>query len=260
MTRVVVAHMSGVRTAESDWRHALAELEAEGADVITVTEAQSPAARNALERFAKTRGWILAHHHGKPGMGECAILARADTFALRYSTAIRLTDLTLRTNRQAPLYAVVMKLVHRATGETLWFSTAHLPAHLEGSRNFRPVWASKVHRSAVAGWKAGLIDLGIDRNLTLTMDSNVNIKRAWVRLWARRSFPSLRSAWRHPFPGTGTFKARVIDLCLTSLPVVKRARLVDGQPLPGRRAMPYPGFDHVALLTVLDVPLPKENR
>jgi hypothetical protein len=253
MSRVVVAHMSGVKTTEAHWFNALAELADEGAQVITLTEAQSIPARAAIGRFAKTRGWIVVHRHDKRGMGECAILARADTFSLRYSTAIRLTDLTLRTNRQAPLYAVVAALVHRATGETLWFSTAHLPAHLEGSRWFKPVWASKVHRSAVAGWKAGLIDLGVDRNLTLTMDSNVNFKRAWVRAWARRSFPSLRSAWRHPFPGSGTFHARVIDLCLTSLPVVKRARLVDGQPLPGRRAMPYPGFDHVALLTVLDV-------
>lgn len=253
MSRVVVAHMSGVKTVEPHWYNALAELADEGAHVIALTEAQSIPARAAIGRFAKTHNFLVAHRHDKRGMGECAILADARVFTLRYSTAIRLTDLTLKTNRQAPLYAAVMKLDHRATGETLWFSTAHLPAHLEGSRWFKPVWASKVHRSAVAGWKAGLVDLGIDRNLTLTMDSNVNYKRAWVRLWARRSFPSLRSAWRHPFPGSGTFKARVIDLCLTSLPVVKRARLVDGVPLPGRRPVPYPGFDHVPFITVLNI-------
>src|SRR5690348_11249940 len=92
---------------------------ATGAAVITLTETSSDVAAAAVEEWATAADWHLWHPEGN-GADECAILSRRPITRKR---ARRLTTLTLRTARRAPIHAVSGRT--HGVKVTVWHSPAH---------------------------------------------------------------------------------------------------------------------------------------
>lgn len=197
------------------------------ADVITLTEVGRMGA--ALIRWANSHDVYLHHPHGW-GRSECAVLSRTPILSKRVD---RLSPLTLRTARSAPLYAV--------TGLTggLWVSVTHTPAHTHGLNPWGPTaWATRVYASALHGWRVARRRMRGGRVL-LAADWNLDLSQRKVRRRLDRPFPGMRWGWHAD--QAATLGGRVIDGVLTTLRIATPSRTLPAQP----------GFDHRAVLTVL---------
>jgi hypothetical protein len=236
-------HASGKATATADeWVAALTAYSEHcgyGPGAITVTEAGSPAAHRAIVRFLAGYPEWEAHHPAGYGTDECAILWRKP-LRVHATTTWQLTQLVLRTARKAPIYALGARL--RAPGShSLWLSTAHLPAHVQAGSRFAETWPTRVHWSAVYGWRRALRRHKA-RNRVMAMDLNLDMSRVWVRGWLRVQFPGNRIGWQS-FTPPGTHGPRFIDGVVTNVRVVEPTRVLRKRP----------GFDHAATVTVYDI-------
>lgn len=213
---------------ETQLRHALTTyLHDYDADVITLTEMGRSGP--ALLQWANAHDVHLHHPHGS-GRAECAIVSRTPFLSKRVK---RLSPLTLRTARSAPLYAVT----GRVQGGP-WFSVTHTPAHTHGLNPWGPTaWATRVYISALHGWRVAR--LRRHGGVVLAADWNLDLRRVKVRRRLGRPFPGMKWGW-HPGQGS-TEGGRVIDGVLTDLRIVTPSRTLPAQP----------GFDHRAVLTVL---------
>ena len=204
------------------------------ADVITLTEVSPAHLRPALRVWAAKSGW---HRHHPPGAGksECAVLARAP-YPFTHTQASRLSPLTLRSGRNTPLYAVDAEVKGGP-----WFSVTHTPAHNGGlDPTGKTAWPTRVYLSVTAGWHAARMRMH-GGGVVLAADWNLDLSRKAVRDRLARPYPRMTWGWhsaQQPTEG-----GRVIDGILTTLPHGDSVTL-----LPSR-----PGFDHRAVLTVLEV-------
>jgi hypothetical protein len=199
------------------------------ADVITMTEA-SPYG-GVIEKWAQMSGWYSYHPIGA-GRSECAILSRAP-FAATRST--RLTPLTLRSARKAPLYATSAQV-----DAGPWFSVTHTPAHNGGlDPTGKTAWPTRVYLSVAAGWHVARLRMK-GHGVVLAADWNLDLARPKVRAQLARPYPHMTWGW-HPGQAP-TEGGRVIDGILTTLP--------HG---PSTTLPAQPGFDHRPVLTVLEV-------
>ena len=114
-----------------------------GADVITLTEVSPNQYDQPLRAWAGRHGFEL-HHPTLRGRDECAVLSRRP---IEKRKAWRLTDLTLKVGRTAPLYLVAVKL-----RDGPWFAVWHTPAHNMGLSTFgKAAVPTRVYRSALTG-------------------------------------------------------------------------------------------------------------
>lgn len=199
----------------------------QSADVITITEVAPDKYADVLEQWAVSRGWHLYHPQGR-GKDECAILSRRH-FERRATH--RLTDLTLRSGRTAPIYLITAR-VHDGP----WFGVWHSPAHNGGLR--RQLWPTRVYLSALQGLRAARQTMH-GGGVVLAADWNLDLRRPVIYAQLAKPYPHMRFGVGHA--QAPTEGGRVIDGVLTNLSIVHRTRTLPKQP----------GFDHAAVLTVL---------
>lgn len=224
-------HASGRFTASPEQLVTALTLYATGyrADVITLTEVSPDKYDEPLARWAVGAGWHL-HHPTGPGRDECAILSR-QRFESR--GVHRLTDLTLKVGRTAPIYLITAK-VHDGP----WFGVWHSPAHNGGLKP--QFWATRVYLSALQGLRAARMTMRGGDGVVLAADWNLDLRRPLIRDHLSKPYPHMRFASsRTSQPTNG---GRVIDGVLTNLHIAHRSRTLPEQP----------GFDHAAVLTVLE--------
>lgn len=195
------------------------------ADVITLTEMSRMDL--ALRNWAVQYGCKVYHPTGW-GKSECAILSRAP---LKSQHTSRLSSLTLRTARVAPLYAVAAQLQ-----DGPWFSVTHLPAHTGGLDPRE--WSTRVYISALSGWHTARLQMR-GGGVVMAADWNLALELAKNRKLLARPYPGMSWGW-HP-QQESTQGGRVIDGVLTNRPIKSPSRTLPVQP----------GFDHRAVLTVL---------
>jgi hypothetical protein len=183
--------------------------------------------------WAKRNGWHLWHPNRR-GRNECAILSRRP---LDHRRAFRLTGLTLKAGRTAPLYLVA---AHIKGGP--WIGAWHTPAHNGGLR--RGLWPTRVYMSALTGLRAARMRMH-GGGVALAADWNLDLRRCDVRAQLAKPYPHMQWGWT---PGQkNTEGGRVIDGVLTNLPILEPSTTLPAQP----------GFDHRPVLTVLG---PKRRR
>jgi endonuclease/exonuclease/phosphatase (EEP) superfamily protein YafD len=224
---IAVIHASGKASkpaATGEQMTAALDAYAPQADVITLTEVAGAEMRTTLVAWAKANGWHL-YHPPLLGQRECAILSRRPFTAAR---AHRLTDLTLKTGRTAPLY-----LVSAHIKGTPWVGVWHSPAHNEG---LKPgLWPTRVYRSALVGLRAARMKMRHGGGVVICGDWN--LRPALLE----RVSPLKRLKWAGEVGQKPTEGGRVIDGVLTNLDVVTPAVTLPRQP----------GFDHRAVRVVL---------
>jgi hypothetical protein len=225
---ITVVHASGKASkpaATSAQMTAALNTYAADADVITLTEVAGIQMIAALVTWAAANKWHLYHPPNK-GQRECAILSRKPLTAVK---AHRLTDLTLKTGRTAPLYLVS---AHVKGGP--WVGVWHSPAHNDG---LKPgLWATRVYLSALAGLRAARMTMRHAGGVVLAGDWN--LRPALLE----RVSPLKRLRWAGTADQKPTEGGRVIDGALTNLSVVTPAVTLPAQP----------GFDHKAVRVVLE--------
>lgn len=228
LNRVRLIHASGRFTATVDQLIAALDVYAAQADVITVTEV-SPARfhRSGLLRWADQNGWHV-HHTTGAGENECAILSR---WPLARRKTFRLTPLTLKTGRTAPIYLVAARIK-----DGPWIGVWHTPAHNDG---LRPgLWPTRVYQTALTGLRQARMRMH-GGGVAIAADWNLDLRRPSVRAHLARPYPRMRWALtRHQTPTQG---GRVIDGVLTNRQVID----------PATTLPPEPGFDHRAVSVVL---------
>ena len=205
----------------------------EKADVITLTEVAPKPLGAAILAWAKSNGWFFWHPGGR-GPSECAILSR-HRFDKR--TAFRLSDITLKTGRTAPLY---LTAAHIKGGP--WIGVWHTPAHNGGLKP--SLWATRVYRAALVGLRQARMRMR-GGGVVLAADWNLDLRRSMIRAQLAKPYPAFR--WALSVGQKPTLGGRVIDGVLTNLPVIRSAKT-----LP-----PQDGFDHRAVLTILGKKHPK---
>jgi hypothetical protein len=206
----------------------------EGADVMTWTEVGTDQAAKALDYWCRTHGWDLHHPQGR-GKAECAVLVRKLAGGIGRTRAQRLTHLTLRTARSAPLYAVGAEVHFDDSTLPVWFWKWHSPAHNDG---LKPgLWPTRVYRAAMVGLRTAR--RRVRGGVVIDGDWNVSLERPAMRAFFRAFFPRLH--WTHDAKTRGTHGNRLIDGTLTNLRVIQ----------PARTLTRMDGFDHQATLTIL---------
>lgn len=200
------------------------------ADVITLTEVSPDKYNAALVNWSNEHGWAL-HHPTIRGRDECAVLSR---HPMDRRKAWRLTDLTLKVGRTAPLYLVA---AHLQDGP--WFAVWHSPAHNNAlSHKGKAAFPTRVYFSALTGLHAARLKMHRG-GVVLAADWNLDLTRPEMAGLLAKPYPHMKFALdAHQDPTEG---GRVIDGVLTNLPVVATAKTLD----------PQPGFDHRSVLTVL---------
>jgi endonuclease/exonuclease/phosphatase (EEP) superfamily protein YafD len=194
------------------------------ADVITLTEVAGTDVSAALVLWAGAHGWHLYHPSGA-GKSECAVLSKKPFGATK---ALRLTDLTLKTGRTAPLYLIA---AHIKGGP--WVPVWHSPAHTHG---LKPgLWPTRVYRSALAGLLAARMKL---RGGGVILGGDWNLRPELLVKVA----PFKHLTWAGAANQKPTEGGRVIDGFLTNLHVATPAVTLPAQP----------GFDHKAVLVVVN--------
>lgn len=210
--------------------HLVAALDefAAQADVIPPTEVGEDGARRTLHDWAKRNDWHL-WHPVRRGAAECAVLSR---WPFDRRAAWRLTNLVLQSARTAPIYLTAARLKGGP-----WIGVWHSPAHTEG---LRPgLWPTRVYLSALTGLRTGRMRMH-GGGCALTGDFNLDLSRPAIRSQLAEPFPHMRWGWtRRQAPTEG---GRVIDGVLTNLPI----------RVPSVTLPPMDGFDHRAVLTVLE--------
>ena len=201
-----------------------------GADVITLTEVSPDRYDEPLAGWADRHGFSL-HHPTMRGRDECAVLSRRP---MDKRKAWRLTDLTLKVGRTAPLYLVAVKLQ-----EGPWFAVWHTPAHNGGlSTMGKAAFPTRVYRSALTGLHHARMKMH-GGGVVLAADWNLDLRRHDIALQLAKPYPFMHfgvEADEAPTEG-----GRGIDGVLTNLPIVEKSVTLPAQP----------GFDHRSVLTVL---------
>lgn len=218
----VVEQSGWAHATAAQWDHMLS-VHGEYADVILLTECAHR--HEVLADWAAKHDWHL-HHPESDGASECAILSRRK---IKRRRARRLTRLTLRTARKAPIYSV------SGTTFGIRFRVWHSPAHNGGlSHVGKFAWPTKVYLSALAGFHFGKF-----RRQVVAGDWNLDLLRQTVRRVLR--LPGLR--WAISLDQQGTHGDRLIDGMQTNVAVAK-------EPVTLK---PIPAFDHRAVLVALAV-------
>jgi hypothetical protein len=229
-------HTSGRFTATTEQLTAALDFYAgitsggEDADVITLTEVSPDKYDAALIEWSEQHGWAL-HHPTIRGRDECAVLSRRP---LDRRKAWRLTDLTLKSGRTAPIYLVA---AHLQDGP--WFGVWHSPAHNMGlSHTGKAAFPTRVYLSALTGLRAARLKMH-SGGVVLAADWNLDLRRPDIAARLAKPYPHMKFAVdAHQIPTDG---GRVIDGVLTNLPIEATGSTLDAQP----------GFDHKSVLTVL---------
>jgi len=241
----------------------------DGVVVDMVTEMADPDRAAALEVDGFT-----VHHHGGPGIGECAILTKDAHFpTILADKALKLTEGGGKARLSKPLYARAVVAETKA-GHVQVITNCHLPAHLEG------IWAAipmpdrlRVKRlmkggnprirawlEAVAEWRTQTTQLAAHHHaddIVVGGDWNVDVNKKWVRHLLEKVWPGLNIAE----PAKGDLGRRKIGFVLTSMKVegaetLKQASSdhkanvfdlahVNVRPVKKTPATPPPAFDHV---------------
>ncbi len=201
-----------------------------GADVITLTEVSPNQYDQPLRAWAGRHGFEL-HHPTLRGRDECAVLSRRP---IEKRKAWRLTDLTLKVGRTAPLYLVAVKL-----RDGPWFAVWHTPAHNMGLSTFgKAAVPTRVYRSALTGLRHSRLKMH-HGGVVLAADWNLDLRRPEILLQLARPYPFMHfGIGAHEDPTEG---GRVIDGILTDLPIMEKTMTLPAQS----------GFDHRSVLTVL---------
>lgn len=195
-----------------------------GAQVITLTEVAGLEMTTTLASWAKTNRWHL-YHPSAVGQRECAILSRKP---FDRTKAQRLTDLTLKTGRTAPLFLVS---AHIKGGP--WVAVWHSPAHTQGLK--AGLWPTRVYRSALTGLLKARMRM---RGSGFVLAGDWNLRPELLT----KVSPFKHLTWAGAAHQKPTEGGRVIDGFLTNLDVAE----------PAVTLPPEPGFDHRAVLAVLN--------
>lgn len=219
MSTLGYVHHSGRydRTPEQLAGSLLAQARIPGVGAIGVTEVaargRARGARLALQGF----GWNLAHVPG----GECALAY--DTW--RYGR-VRVTERTVSTVKtwsktgrlRAPFTVLFVQLVDLETRETILVSVGHTPSHVDAGKGWRKNNRSRQHRDGLRGWRQQQTQLRHEWHPTgghiVSMDLNLDVRHAWVRVYLRRCFPGMRLVT--DAKPVGTHGHRAIDVVLVS--------------------------------------------
>jgi hypothetical protein len=200
------------------------------ADVITLTEVSPNRYDLPLAEWAELNGFDL-HHPKLRGRDECAVLSR---LPIDRRKAWRLTDLTLKVGRTAPLYLVAAQL-----HDGPWFAVWHSPAHNAGlSTVGKAELPTRVYRSALTGLRAARLKMHRG-GVVLAADWNLDLRRPEIVAQLGKPYP--RMHFGVDVDEAPTEGGRVIDGVLTNLPIVESSVTLPAQP----------GFDHKGVLTVL---------
>lgn len=196
------------------------------ADVITLTEVSPDKYDQALIKWAKDNGWHL-YHETVNGKDECAILSR---FEFDKTETFRLTDLTLKVGRTAPLYLVTARIKGGP-----WVGVWHSPAHNGGlNPNLYP---TKVYIDSLDGIEDARHQMHGGDGVILCGDWNVALDRPEIRAQLAKPYPRMK--WI--VPDANTNGGRPIDGDLSNRK--GKATVLDQQD----------GFDHKPVLTVIDL-------
>lgn len=221
-------HQSGksgkVFATKAEWKAMLDTHSVVGGqqiDLITLTETSSALAGEAVHEWATENKWHIYRPTGY-GPDEITLLSRTPLSRRR---ARRLTRLTLRSARKAPIYDVSAVVCG-----VRWHNW-HSPAHNEG---LAPNWPTKVYLSALRTLR--LVGKGLH---AYTGDWNVDLGNPKMR--QRLRLPGMR--WAVGPNQKGTLGKRIIDGVQTNVPIVRYS-----VTLPACK-----GFDHHAIYTVLEI-------
>lgn len=195
------------------------------ADVITLTEVSPDKYDKALIQWAEDNGWHV-YHETINGKDECAILSR---YEFDRTETFRLTDLTLKVGRTAPLYLVAARLK-----DGPWFGVWHSPAHNGGLAPH--LWPTHVYIDSLDGLKDARHHMH-GGGVILCGDWNVDLDRADMRNQLAKPYPRMK--WI--VTDRNTNGPRKIDGDLSN-------RHGDATTLDAPE-----GFDHNPVLTVIDL-------
>lgn len=227
---VSVVHQSGFAHADYDqWTAMLkrnAVIDRHPTHVMLTTESASHEARSAIADFCRKAGLDYYHPEGA-GPGQCALMAREE---ITREKVERLTDLTLKSARKAPINAV------RGYVYDSYWDVWHSPAHND---RLSPGWPTKVYFSSMAGLEAmGGSTRAVFADWNAPLDAP-HIQRELL-------LPGMKWAVGHH--QHGTHGKHLIDGGQVSknIEILHRSRTL--REIPGA-----PDFDHRGIQTVLRI-------
>lgn len=199
-----------------------------GADIISFTEVDNESRAHALRRAAKVAGWGFY----RPGerTDECAVVWDASKFELVEAFGRVLSSIKTWSTKgglRTPFSGTFVVLREIATGDLIVIAVCHTPSHVQQGGHWYSNNRSRQYRDGMKTMRRIIKHLNRQYKpkggIVFSMDSNLDIKRLWVRAYLNATFPFLRVLVdAHEKP---THDRRVIDLILVSRMVFRRGRV-----------------------------------